>query len=103
MGGEQYVIGVDFGTLSDPEAAALDRITDLYLAAETISPARFDGHFDELLERQRQLISEYFTESAGLGSAEAQDPAATSDTPAPFGFDSAQSLTGLRGELRGAP
>jgi hypothetical protein len=92
-----------FGTEADPEAGALDQIRGLYDAAESVSQDSLDRHFEQLLERQRKLISEYFTESAGLGSAEAQDPAATSDTPAPFGFDSAQSLTGLRGELRGAP
>jgi hypothetical protein len=102
---------LDFGTLSDPEAAALDRITDLYLAAETISPASFDGHFDELLERQRQLISEYFIESGGLSPADAADPvvpaapvlpAESPSSPTPLGFDTAASLAALRGELRNA-
>jgi hypothetical protein len=74
----------------------------LYDAAETVSQASLDRHFEQLLERQRELISEYFTESAGLGPAEIQDQAAAADVPVTFGFDSAQSLTGLRGELRGA-
>jgi hypothetical protein len=92
-----------FGTEADPEAGALDQIRGLYDAAESVSQDSLDRHFEQLLERQRELISEYFTESAGLGSAETREPAASADTPVPLGFDSAQSLTGLRGELRGAP
>jgi hypothetical protein len=97
-----------FGTPTDPEAGALGQITDLYQAAETVSQASLDRHFDQLLERQRKLISEYFTESVGLelgneGEEAAQAAsAAPADASSPFGFDSAQSLTGLRGELRGA-
>jgi hypothetical protein len=95
----------------DPEAGALGRLTDMYQAAETVSPASLDRHFDQLLERQRQLISDYFSESTGLGLAEAVTPAtsaatAATDTPAdspvPLGFDTAESLASLRGELRGA-
>jgi hypothetical protein len=92
----------DFGTEADPEAGAIGQIRDLYDAAETVSQAGLDRHFDQLLERQRKLISEYFTEAGALGPADTTATAATADTSAPFGFDSAQSLTGLRGELRGA-
>jgi hypothetical protein len=80
----------------------------LYLAAETISPASFDGHFDELLERQRELISEYFMESGGLSPADPIVPAAPAlsaeppSSPTPLGFDTAASLAALRGELRNA-
>jgi hypothetical protein len=66
----------------------------MYLTAEAVGPARLERHFDELLEKQRNLISEYFKESAGLGAAE------TNGSAAPFGFDSADSLAALRGELR---
>jgi hypothetical protein len=100
---------LDLGTPTDPEAGALGQIRDLYQAAETVSQASLDRHFDQLLERQRKLISEYFTESVGLdlGSTEAEEAApvasaAPADASSPFGFDTAQSLTGLRGELRGA-
>ena len=64
----------DFGTETDPEAGALGQIRDLYEAAETVSQASLDRHFEQLLERQRKLISEYFTEAGGLGSAEAARP-----------------------------
>jgi len=99
---------LDLGTPSDPEAGALGQIRDLYQGAETVSQASLDRHFDQVLERQRQLISEYFTESGALGAAETDTAAPVSqagspDAPSPFGFDTAQSLTGLRGELRGAP
>ena len=92
---------LDLGTPTDPEAGALGQIRDLYQAAETVSQASLDRHFDQLLERQRELISEFFTESGGLGAAAA--PVAPADaSSSPLGFDPAESLTGLRGELRGA-
>jgi hypothetical protein len=91
---------LDLGTPTDPEAGALGHIRDLYQAAETVSQASLDRHFDRLLERQRELISEFFTESGGRGAAAA--PVAPADPSSPLGFDAAQSLTGLRGELRGA-
>jgi hypothetical protein len=45
--------------------SALDQIKDFYLTAEAIGPENLDRHIEELLERQRQLISDYFKE-AGL-------------------------------------
>lgn len=45
--------------------SALDQIKDFYLTAEAIGPENLDRHVEELLERQRQLISDYFKE-AGL-------------------------------------
>jgi hypothetical protein len=91
---------LDLGTPTDPEAGALGQIRDLYQAAESVSQASLDRHFDQLLERQRELISEFFTESGGPGAGAA--PVAPADGSSPFGFDTAESLTGLRGELRGA-
>jgi hypothetical protein len=41
----------------------LEQIEKFYLTAEAISAESLDTHFDELLERQRQLISAYFTEA----------------------------------------
>jgi len=55
---------LDFGTPTDPEAGALGQVKDLYETAETVSQATFDRHFEQLLERQRELISEYFNEPA---------------------------------------
>jgi hypothetical protein len=100
------LLGLDAS--DDLEADALGQLKDMYQAAETVSQAGLDRHFDQLLERQRQLISDYFSESTGLGLAEAVTPAtpAATDTPAdspvPLGFDTAESLASLRGELRGA-
>ena len=86
---------LDFGPPTDPEAGALGEIRDLYQTAETIGTARLDRHFDQLLERQRKLISEYFSQAAGLG-------AAGTATPPSLGFDTAETLAGMRGELRSA-
>jgi len=102
---------LDFGDPSDPEAGTLGQIKDLYLTAESISPEGLDRHFDQLLEKQRQLISEYFKESGGVIPSEPVLPA-TSAMPltdeaqpasaVPLGFDTAASLASLRGDLRGA-
>ena len=81
---------LDLDTPADPEAGPLGQVKDLYVAAGRISPDSLDRHFDQLLERQRKLISDYFKESSGLGAA---------PTPPPVGFDTAESLAGLRGAL----
>jgi hypothetical protein len=102
---------LDFGTPSDPEAGTLGQIKDLYETAESISPAGLDRHFDQLLERQRQLISEYFKESGGVIPPEPVLPTTPATPPAdeaqpasatPLGFDTAASLASLRGDLRSA-
>jgi hypothetical protein len=93
----------DFGTPTDPEAGPLGQIKDLYQTAEAVSQASLDRHFEQMLERQRELITEYFQESGGL--AETVTPAAPEAPEAssvPLGFDTAESLAALRGELRGA-
>ena len=55
----------DFG-VADPadDRPPLEKIRHFYLTAEAISAENLDTQFDELLERQRQLISAYFTEAA---------------------------------------
>jgi len=99
---------LDFGTPSDPEAGTLGQIQDLYLTAESISPASLDRHFDQLLEKQRQLISDYFKESGGvippdpLLSATPSADEAQPTSAVPLGFDTAESLASLRGDLRSA-
>jgi hypothetical protein len=85
---------LDFGDPTDPGAGTLGDLRDLYLTAEAISPARLDRHFEQLLERQRRLISQYFQAPGPPGSAEPAPP------PASLGFDTADSLAALRGELR---
>lgn len=49
---------------ADDGAPPLEQIRDVYLTAEAISAENLDRRFDELLERQRKLISEFFTEAA---------------------------------------
>ena len=48
-----------------PEAAAakLDQIKDLYLTAEAIGEDALGKHFDQVSQRQRELIREFFDRS----------------------------------------
>jgi hypothetical protein len=113
---------LDFGEPSDPEAGSLGQVKDMYETAESIGPDGLILHFDQLLERQRELISDYFSEAGsfipvtlspidlsplGLAlPAEPPDPAEPDPPPPsalPLGFDGPETLAGLRGELRGAP
>ena len=51
--------------LEPPDGAPpLEQIKRFYLTAEAISAENLDRQFDGLLERQRQLISAYFSETA---------------------------------------
>jgi hypothetical protein len=54
------------GSGQDPagDTPPLEQIRDFYLTAEAISAENLDKDFDQLLERQRQLISAYFNEAA---------------------------------------
>jgi hypothetical protein len=45
-------------------ARNLEQLKDLYLTAEAIGEENVDKHFDHLLAQQRELISEYFGQSA---------------------------------------
>jgi hypothetical protein len=65
----------------------IDQIKDLYLTAEAIGEDALGKHFDELHERQRSLIREFF-EKAGLGQ---------NNTPSMLGDDSAQDGAPLPG------
>ena len=47
-----------------PEATAkLDQLKDLYLTAEAIGEDALDKHFDQVSQRQRELIKEFFERS----------------------------------------
>ncbi len=46
-----------------PAAAKLEQIKDLYLTAEAIGEDALDQHFQQVSERQRQLIREYFDQA----------------------------------------
>lgn len=54
---------VDITLAGQGDGPPLERIKDLYMTAETIGDSRLDEHFEQLLDKQRQLIREYFTES----------------------------------------
>lgn len=56
-----------------PEAAAkkLDQLKDLYLTAEAIGEDALDKHFDQVSQRQRELISEFFQQAEPEGPAAA--------------------------------
>ena len=45
-------------------ARKLEQLKDLYLTAEAIGERNVDKHFDQLLAQQRELISDYFRQSA---------------------------------------
>jgi len=48
-------------SLAQPVGAAkLEQIKDLYLTAEAIGEDALDKHFDQVSDKQRQLIKEYF-------------------------------------------
>jgi hypothetical protein len=53
------------GSRPVPEAAQakLDQIKDLYLTAEAIGEENLDKHFDQVSQRQRELIREFFERS----------------------------------------
>jgi hypothetical protein len=52
------------------QARKLEQIKDLYLTAEAIGEENVDKHFDQLLAQQRELISEYFRQSAAARHAD---------------------------------
>jgi hypothetical protein len=49
---------------TEQRAQKLEQIKDFYLTAEAIGEENVDKHFDQLLAQQRELISEYFKQSA---------------------------------------
>jgi hypothetical protein len=82
----------EFPGLDDDEPAgsadaALDRLRELHAAAAAVAPQSLDAHFDQLLERQRRLISEYINESEA--------------PPAAAGGSGDDSLVGFGGDFRG--
>jgi hypothetical protein len=55
------------GGSAEGKARKLAQIKDLYMTVEAIGDENVDKHFDELLQRQRELISDYFRET-GIGA-----------------------------------
>jgi hypothetical protein len=56
----------------DRHAQKLEQIKDFYLTAEAIGEQNVDKHFDQLLAQQRELISQYFKDSAANRSEASQ-------------------------------
>jgi hypothetical protein len=54
----------------------LGRLKDLYQTAEAVGADSLDKHFEELMERQRQLIREYLYDFGGRGQPGAGQPGA---------------------------
>jgi hypothetical protein len=50
---------------ADPAEAKLEQIKDLYLTAEAIGEDALDKHFEQVSQRQRDLIREFFQRSGG--------------------------------------
>jgi hypothetical protein len=72
---------VNIALAGQGDGPPLERIKDLYATAEAAGDSRLDEHFEQLLERQRQLIGEYFTESEsrtapGFGRPQRPEPRA---------------------------
>ena len=65
--------GLDAEGESDRDGSEekLEKIKDLYLTVEAIGDDNVDKHFDALLQRQRELISDYFKET-GIGGGKAR-------------------------------
>jgi hypothetical protein len=77
----------------DSSAERLEEIKDFYLTAEAIGEENVDKHFNELLDRQRELISQYFKES---GTVKGPMPAETADT-------TTTGMTGTAGTVSADP
>jgi hypothetical protein len=80
--------GLDDDAPAGSADAALDRLRELHRTAAAVAPQSLDAHFDQLLERQRRLISEYISESEGPSAADVSDD----DSLVGFGGD----FTGTR-------
>lgn len=93
--------------LSGLEGDPVTQLHGLYAVADTLGTGGSARQFDQLLERQRKLISEYFKETGGLGGAVAESPSAgaakaakaASAVEAP-GADDGDALVGSGGDQR---
>jgi hypothetical protein len=62
-GSDQRLISYLSAGYEPSSAKPIDQIKDFYLTAEAVDPEHLDGHIEQLLERQRQLIGEYFKQA----------------------------------------
>jgi hypothetical protein len=63
------------------EQDALGRLKDMYMTAEAVGDDKLQQHYEELLERQRQLIGEYFREPGSVPQPGAGGPTVTAGRP----------------------
>ena len=77
--------GVGPEAAEQARARKLEQLKDLYLTAEAIGEQNVDKHFDQLLAQQRELISDYFGQSAAAepGVAGPSDGGAAGGQPGP--------------------
>jgi hypothetical protein len=85
-------ISEEFPGLADDDPAgsadaALDRLKALHLTAEAVAPQTLDAHFDQLLERQRKLISEYLSQSGVPGTRAATSTSTDDGSLVSYGDD----------------
>ena len=67
--------GPDQESAGEGSREKLEKIKDLYLTVEAIGDDNVGKHFDELMQRQRELISDYFKETGvGSGKSRAAQP-----------------------------
>lgn len=84
---------VDITLAGQGDGPPLERIKDLYATAEAVGDSRLDEHFEQLLERQRQLIREYFTESEARAPSRLGRPGSPG-SPAPHASGDGQDRPG---------
>jgi hypothetical protein len=72
--------GAAAGSEAALSEAALAQIKDLYMTAEAIGEENLGKHYERLLERQRQLISEYF-KGSGFGDSGASQVSVSGENP----------------------
>lgn len=53
--------------MPQPAEAKLEQIKDLYLTAEAIGDASLEKHFEQVSQRQRDLIRDFFDQSDPAG------------------------------------
>jgi hypothetical protein len=85
-GGSEYEsTSYEFPGLADDDPAesadaALDRLKALHLTAAAVAPQSLDANFDQLLERQRKLISEYLSQTGGPAALAATSTSTSTST-----------------------
>jgi hypothetical protein len=88
--GQRSAAGPDAEAAARAVRAKLDQIKDLYLTAEAIGEDALVRHFDQVSQRQRDLIREYFKQSGLRPSAILPPP---DDDPPHDGPAHAESAT----------